>query len=102
MECLENSCVSKTERKKEERGERKNVAKIYNYSLSLQKQGGKGRREREGGREGGKVYAGSEKAFSAGADIAEMQPLTFQKCYSNRFLGKYALYQDTSELRTPL
>ena len=51
---------------------------------------------------GAMVITGSEKAFAAGADIAEMQPLTFQKCYSNRFLGKYALYQDTSELRTPL
>ena len=60
-------------------------------------------REREGGSEGGcMVITGSEKAFAAGADIAEMQPLTFQKCYSNQFLGKYALYQDTSELRTPL
>ena len=46
------------------------------------------------------VITGSEKAFAAGADITEMQPLTFQKCYSNQFLGKYALYQDTSELRT--
>ena len=51
---------------------------------------------------GAMVITGSEKAFAAGADIAEMQPLTFQKCYSNRFLGKYVLYQDTSELRTPL
>ena len=45
------------------------------------------------------VITGSEKAFAAGADIAEMQPLTFQKCYSNRFLGKcwkISLYQDTS------
>ena len=97
---LENSCVSKTEGEKEERGRgrgrgrgregevwrgmegEKKCCKIYNYSLSLQKQGGKGRREREGGREGGcMVITGSEKAFAAGADIAEMQPLTFQKCY---------------------
>ena len=63
--------------------------------LCLQKQGEKGRREREC-----MVITGSEKAFAAGANIAEMQPLTFQKCYSNRFLGKYALYQDTSINRT--
>lgn len=37
---------------------------------------------------GAMVITGSEKAFAAGADIAEMQPLTFQTCYNKRFLSK--------------
>ena len=37
------------------------------------------------------VITGSEKAFAAGADIAEMQPLTFQTCYNKRFLSKFGL-----------
>ena len=64
MKCLENSCVSKTEGKKEERyGGRENVAKIYNYSLSLQKQGGKEEREREGERERGREGGCIEVTF---------------------------------------
>lgn len=38
---------------------------------------------------GAMVITGSEKAFAAGADIAEMQPLTFQTCYNKRFLSKF-------------
>ena len=38
---------------------------------------------------GAMVLTGSEKAFAAGADIAEMQPLTFQSCYSQQFLGEF-------------
>ncbi|CAI8001039.1 Enoyl-CoA hydratase, mitochondrial [Geodia barretti] len=38
---------------------------------------------------GAMVLTGSEKAFAAGADIAEMQPLTFQSCYSQQFLGNW-------------
>lgn len=37
------------------------------------------------------VLTGSEKAFAAGADIAEMQNLTFDQCYKGAFLCKYAL-----------
>lgn len=33
------------------------------------------------------IITGSEKAFAAGADIAEMQGLTFMDCYKNNFLG---------------
>ena len=35
------------------------------------------------------VLTGSEKAFAAGADIAEMQNLTFVQCYRGGFLCKY-------------
>lgn len=38
---------------------------------------------------GAVVITGSEKVFAAGADIAEMQPLTFQKCYRGSFLSEY-------------
>ena len=38
------------------------------------------------------VITGSEKAFAAGADIAEMQPLTFQKCYNQHFLGECQIF----------
>ena len=37
------------------------------------------------------VITGSEKAFAAGADIVEMLPLTFQKCYSGSFLSQYGM-----------
>ena len=37
---------------------------------------------------GAMVITGSEKAFAAGADIVEMQPRTFQSCYSERFLSE--------------
>ena len=37
------------------------------------------------------VLTGSEKAFAAGADIAEMQDLTFVQCYKGAFLCKYGL-----------
>lgn len=32
------------------------------------------------------VLTGGDKAFAAGADIKEMQNLSFQDCYSNKFL----------------
>lgn len=32
------------------------------------------------------VITGSEKAFAAGADIKEMQPLTYPKCFMGKFL----------------
>ncbi|KXJ22827.1 enoyl-CoA hydratase, mitochondrial [Exaiptasia diaphana] len=35
------------------------------------------------------VLTGSEKAFAAGADIKEMQPLTYQKCLKGDFLGHW-------------
>lgn len=35
------------------------------------------------------IITGSEKAFAAGADIAEMQGLDFMKCYMGNFLGKH-------------
>ena len=35
------------------------------------------------------VLTGSLKAFAAGADIAEMQPLTFQKCYSRNLFMRW-------------
>ena len=34
------------------------------------------------------VLTGSEKAFAAGADIAEMQELSFKDVYSGNFLGE--------------
>ena len=36
------------------------------------------------------VITGSQKAFAAGADIAEMQGRTFMDCYMNNFLGMYS------------
>ncbi|XP_031562777.1 enoyl-CoA hydratase, mitochondrial-like [Actinia tenebrosa] len=38
---------------------------------------------------GAVLLTGSEKAFAAGADIKEMQPLTYQKCLSGDFLGHW-------------
>ncbi|XP_068404916.1 enoyl-CoA hydratase, mitochondrial isoform X1 [Eschrichtius robustus] len=35
------------------------------------------------------VLTGGEKAFAAGADIKEMQNLTFQDCYSSKFLSHW-------------
>ena len=35
------------------------------------------------------MYSGSEKAFAAGADIAEMKDRTFQDCYSGGFLSDW-------------
>ncbi|XP_058907857.1 enoyl-CoA hydratase, mitochondrial [Kogia breviceps] len=37
------------------------------------------------------VLTGGEKAFAAGADIKEMQNLTFQDCYSRKFLSHWDL-----------
>lgn len=34
------------------------------------------------------VLTGSDKAFAAGADIAEMQNLTYMDCYMRNFLSK--------------
>lgn len=35
------------------------------------------------------VLTGSEKAFAAGADIAEMQKLTYMDCYMRNFLSEF-------------
>ena len=35
------------------------------------------------------VLTGSLKAFAAGADIAKIQPLTFQKCYSRNLFMRW-------------
>uniref|UniRef100_V5HAH5 Putative enoyl-coa hydratase n=1 Tax=Ixodes ricinus TaxID=34613 RepID=V5HAH5_IXORI len=35
------------------------------------------------------VITGSEKAFAAGADIKEMQPLKFAQCFTGNFLGEW-------------
>lgn len=35
------------------------------------------------------VITGSDKAFAAGADIAEMQDLTYMDCYMKNFLSKF-------------
>lgn len=34
-------------------------------------------------------FAGSEKAFAAGADIKEMQPLTYVDCYSQNLFSNW-------------
>ena len=48
---------------------------------------------------GAMVITGSQKAFAAGADIAEMQPLTFQKCYNGRFLSEpFTIIHNTKEI----
>lgn len=36
------------------------------------------------------VITGSEKAFAAGADIAEMQNLTYMDCYMKNFLSEFS------------
>ncbi|CAN7937611.1 unnamed protein product, partial [Ixodes hexagonus] len=35
------------------------------------------------------VITGSEKAFAAGADIKEMQPMTFAQCFTTNFLSEW-------------
>ena len=40
---------------------------------------------------GAMVITGSEKAFAAGADIVEMLPLTFQRCYRGSFLSEHGM-----------
>ena len=45
------------------------------------------------------VLTGSDKAFAAGADIKEMQPLTFADAYTNNFIAPWS-YLTT--LRTPV
>lgn len=35
------------------------------------------------------VITGSEKAFAAGADIKEMQPMTFAQCFTGNFLSEW-------------
>ena len=37
---------------------------------------------------GAMVITGSQKAFAAGADIAEMRPRTYQTCYSSRLFSE--------------
>lgn len=37
---------------------------------------------------GAMVITGSEKAFAAGADISEMQNLTYMDCYMRNFLSE--------------
>ena len=39
------------------------------------------------------VLTGSEKAFAAGADIAEMQNLTYVQCFKGGFLCKFTIVQ---------
>lgn len=46
---------------------------------------------------GAVVITGSEKVFAAGADIAEMQPLTFQKCYRGSFLSDWDVISRVSK-----
>lgn len=41
------------------------------------------------------VLTGSERAFAAGADIKEMQPMTVQQCYSGDFLSHWARIADS-------
>ncbi len=36
---------------------------------------------------GSMILTGSDKAFAAGADIAEMQNLTYMDCYMKNFLS---------------
>ena len=36
------------------------------------------------------VLTGSEKAFAAGADIKEMQPMTYSKCIQSNFLNNWS------------
>ena len=44
------------------------------------------------------VLTGSDKAFAAGADISEMQNLTYMDCYMKNFLGEWrALYGDFAQ-----
>lgn len=42
---------------------------------------------------GAVVLTGSQKAFAAGADIAEMQNLTYVQCFKGGFLCKFTLVQ---------
>lgn len=44
---------------------------------------------------GAMVLTGSEKAFAAGADIAEMQELSFKDVYSGNFLGHWGFIKST-------
>lgn len=41
------------------------------------------------------VITGSERAFAAGADIAEMQNLTFKECFLGDFLSDWGAIQET-------
>ena len=60
----------------------------------------KGRKEEERGREGGcMVITESEKAFAAGADITEMQPLTFQSAIAT---DSWVCVGKSLSIRTPL
>ncbi|KAI9726208.1 MAG: hypothetical protein M1828_001881 [Chrysothrix sp. TS-e1954] len=49
---------------------------------------------------GAMVMTGSEKAFAAGADIAEMQNLTFSDAYGNDFIASWS--STTTTLKKPL
>jgi len=40
---------------------------------------------------GAMVLTGSEKAFAAGADISEMQKLTYMDCYMRNFLSEFVV-----------
>ena len=40
------------------------------------------------------VITGSEKAFAAGADIAEMQNMTLVQCFKGSFLCKFAIFHN--------
>ena len=42
------------------------------------------------------VLTGSSRAFAAGADISEMQNLTYMDCYMRNFLSECMMYDDFS------
>ncbi len=44
---------------------------------------------------GAVVVTGNERAFAAGADIVEMQNMTFQDCYRGDFLGHWGTLSRT-------
>ena len=45
---------------------------------------------------GAMILTGNEKAFAAGADIAEMQKLTYMDCYMRNFLCEFATVVDVA------
>lgn len=46
------------------------------------------------------VLTGSQKAFAAGADIKEMQPLTFSEAYTNSFIESWSNL--TTQIKKPI
>ena len=83
--------------KTEKKGEKENVAVIHLYRPralnalcdELMKELGEALKEYDNDDGvGAIVLTGSEKAFAAGADIAEMQNKTYMDCYMKNFLSK--------------